>query len=390
MNRPFRPDDVGTRGRPADRDIRYPRLHDRPRARPLPPGVPDVGPAWRADEQGTSGPVSSGSGAAGDGLGIEPDIDRALVEKPEADTGTATDARVDGEPEDDTSFATIDHRDRGEKRSSRRNVQPREWQEARPDDPVAAPVERQRAHVGRVIAPWESVDWERVDEPDATDPGTGPIRRRADLTPDAPEPIAKELRETIGPRRGARLERALMEASKAYERQRYGDTLRMLRPLLDETPDVAAVQELAGLCWYRQGRWADAIRALERFAQLSGSVEQNPVLADCHRARGHHERVGELWAELGESSPNAELITEGRIVMAGSLADQGRVQDAIRLLQRSGGALKRPKPHHLRLWYAMADLCERAGEVPRARELFGRIAKHDPTFADVGDRLATL
>ncbi len=181
-----------------------------------------------------------------------------------------------------------------------------------------------------------------------------------------------------------------MEASGAYERQRYADSLRMLRPLLEESPDVAAGAELAGLCSYRQGRWADGVRFLERFTGLTGSVEQNPVLADCHRALGHHSRVAELWTELAESSPSATLVAEGRIVMAGSLADEGKVQDAIRLLQKSATALKKPKSHHLRLWYALADLYERAGELPRARELFTRIVTHEPGFSDARERVRAL
>jgi hypothetical protein len=52
--------------------------------------------------------------------------------------------------------------------------------------------------------------------------------------------------------------------------------------------------------------------------------------------------------------------------------------------------VKRPREHHLRLWYALADLEERAGEHARARALFDRVAAHDPSFADVGARRRAL
>ena len=52
--------------------------------------------------------------------------------------------------------------------------------------------------------------------------------------------------------------------------------------------------------------------------------------------------------------------------------------------------MKRVQAHHLRLWYALADLYERAGEIPRAREFFGRVRKQDSSFADVAERLAAL
>ena len=51
---------------------------------------------------------------------------------------------------------------------------------------------------------------------------------------------------------------------------------------------------------------------------------------------------------------------------------------------------KRPRDRHLRMAYAIADLHERAGDVPRAREQFAWIRSQDPDFADVGDRLAGL
>ena len=52
--------------------------------------------------------------------------------------------------------------------------------------------------------------------------------------------------------------------------------------------------------------------------------------------------------------------------------------------------MKRVQPHHLRLWYALGDLYERAGEIPRAREMFERVRKQDSSFADVAERLAAL
>ena len=52
--------------------------------------------------------------------------------------------------------------------------------------------------------------------------------------------------------------------------------------------------------------------------------------------------------------------------------------------------MKRPRADHLRLWYALADLEERAGNMPRARALFDRVAPRRPGFADVAERLAAL
>jgi tetratricopeptide (TPR) repeat protein len=114
------------------------------------------------------------------------------------------------------------------------------------------------------------------------------------------------------------------------------------------------------------------------------------VLADCYRALGRHAKVVELWEDLRKASPSAALVAEGRIVYAGSLADQGQLQDAIAVLEASKPPSRRPQDHHLRVTYALADLYERAGDVPRARQLFAIVAAADPDLGDVEARLRAL
>jgi len=188
-----------------------------------------------------------------------------------------------------------------------------------------------------------------------------------------------------------RVERRLGQAADAFERDHLADALRILKPLSKEAPNVPAVRELTGLALYSTGQWAAAARELEAFRALGGSVEQHPVLADCYRALKRYGAVGELWDELREASPGAALVTEGRIVAAGALADQGDIDGAIQLLER--GTLRPSRAaalHHARLWYALADLYERAGDAPKARELFGRVVAVEPGLADAAERLAGL
>ena len=166
--------------------------------------------------------------------------------------------------------------------------------------------------------------------------------------------------------------------------------MRIVRPLRESYPDVAAIRELLGLCHYRLGQFPAAAKELGHFADLTGSVDQHPVLMDCARSQKKYSRVESLWDELSVASPSAALVTEGRIVLAGSLSDRGRLRDAIALLERRGNGVQRPADHHLRLWYTLADLCERSGDLPRARELFDRVRKRDASFADVAERLVAL
>ena len=145
---------------------------------------------------------------------------------------------------------------------------------------------------------------------------------------------------------------------------------------------MAAARELYGLTLYRQGKWKPAIKELEAFRLLTGSTEQHPVLADCYRALGNRAMVDELWEELRAQSPSAELVTEGRIVVAGASPTPATCPPPSACSSRAGACPKRPQEHHLRRAYALADLYERAGDVARARELFSRLVAADPDFAD--------
>lgn len=199
-----------------------------------------------------------------------------------------------------------------------------------------------------------------------------------------------ELVRALGPRKADRANERLRDAAHAFERERYDEARTLLRPLAEQAPQAPSVRELLGLTYYRLGRWKDAVRELEAFRQLTDSTEQHPVLADCYRALKRPRDVEALWDELREASPSGDLVTEGRIVMAGSLADRKQLAEAIALLEKSHRGTKRVQVHHLRQAYVLADLYERAGDVARARELFRWILAEDPEFADAAERVSGL
>ena len=224
-----------------------------------------------------------------------------------------------------------------------------------------------------------------------TQRGRGP-RQRVPL-PAVPHPALdprSELLRVLGAQRGRSAARRFDEAGRAFRAERFKEALPLLVRLARDAPDLADVRELYGLVLYRLGRFKEAVRELEYFRELSGSVEQHPVLADCHRALGRWADVEALWKELGAASPSAELVTEGRIVLAGAKADRDDLPAAIRILEQGWRLPSRPRPHHLRRAYALADLYERAGRPPRARELFRWVETHDPRLADVSQRVRAL
>jgi tetratricopeptide (TPR) repeat protein len=227
------------------------------------------------------------------------------------------------------------------------------------------------------------------------DEASSAVRRGSNARRDpAPIDLESEVREqltrAVGTAKRERVERRLAEAAEHFESERFADAARILKKLVDEAPTVAAVHELYGLTLYRQEKWKLAARELEGFRFLANSTEQHPVLADCYRALRQWAKVDELWEELREVSPSAELVTEGRIVTAGSLADRDDLPGAIRLLASGFTFPKRPMPHHLRRAYALADLYERVGDLPAARAMFGRVDAVDPGFADVRARVRAL
>ena len=114
-------------------------------------------------------------------------------------------------------------------------------------------------------------------------------------------------------------------------------------------PESASARELHGLVCYRLGRWRDAIRHLNAAAELAGEdVSQIPVIMDCHRALGHHRKVRDLWASLRSASPPADILVEGRLVLAESEAEHGDLPGAIDLLVQAGGEARRSDSHRSR------------------------------------------
>ena len=253
--------------------------------------------------------------------------------------------------------------------------------------------------------PWIRDDGAGREFEDATGParraarssGTGArealtkLGRRVTL----PTEVATEIRnaaDVATPRQKERLVEQAEQAYAAYERGRYTDALRLVKPVAAEAPGVAAVRELAGLSAYRSARWREAARHLEALGTLEDSSEHLPVLMDCQRALRKPRRVADLWAELRHRSPDPDVLAEGRIVAASSLADSGDLQGAIVMLANSGASrsLRNPSERHVRQWYVLGDLYERAGDVPRARQYFERVGKAEPEAYDVSARLAAL
>ena len=205
------------------------------------------------------------------------------------------------------------------------------------------------------------------------------------------ERCGKRIRSIVGETSSKRVVERVALALDAFEKGRYAEARRIVVPVTRECEGVEFIHEIAGLSLYRTGSWRDAAEHLEIARGLSGgSTLNHPMLADCYRALKRYDKVDELWKELKESSPDAAIVAEGRIVAAGALADKGDLQAAVRVMEQVRKDPAKVREHHLREWYVLADLYDRSGDVIKAREWFTKISRQDKGFADVDARLAEL
>jgi tetratricopeptide (TPR) repeat protein len=186
------------------------------------------------------------------------------------------------------------------------------------------------------------------------------------------------------------LRERLAHAQQALDRERLDEARRIASALAKEVPGVAAVHELLGLTAYRTGRWKQAAAELELAQTMRPNVELLPVLADTYRALHRYSDVERIWSEVREISPGAEIMAEARIVVAGAHADRGDLQGALRTMAKAATVPKRVRDHHLREWYVLGDLHDRAGDTLEAARWFRLVAEHDRDFVDVDERLRAL
>ncbi len=185
--------------------------------------------------------------------------------------------------------------------------------------------------------------------------------------------------------------KALKQAGEAYERDRYEDALRLARKLDSLVPDIPANLELLGLTQYRMGRYESALRTLRKHFKLTDDPSQMPVMMDCARALGKNVELEHWWSLLRAASPSREIVTEGRIVYCGFLADSEQFDKAEALLKQAVTRELNPaKLSAIRQKYLLGMVYERQGDIAQAREVYSEILRVDRGAYDIAERLAGL
>ena len=236
-----------------------------------------------------------------------------------------------------------------------------------------------------------SAQWVRDDAPVTAKKTKGDVGKKPYALP---ADIAAEIRRSFtgSAYQRERLVSFMTDAAQAYDRHRYEEALRLAKNVALSVPSVASAQELAGLSAYRAERFAMARKFLRAAFELSGDGQHLPQVMDCERAARRYSLVKSTFQQLIESEPTPDVLAEGRIVLASTLADQSKFQEAIDLLNAGGASkiLRNPSGRHLRLWYTLADVYDRAGDATAARELFARVVSVDPEAYDAFTRLEEL
>lgn len=153
---------------------------------------------------------------------------------------------------------------------------------------------------------------------------------------------------------------------------------------------VPAAREALGMVAYRMGDFSRALTEFRTVRRLSGSSHLLPLMVDCERGLGRHDRALDLAA-----SPEAATLTEAErielaIVVSGVRRDLG--QDDAALLALQVPALRRgAKAGVHRLHYAYADALLHLGREDEAREWFLKAVEGDTdNETDAVERLEEL
>ena len=202
--------------------------------------------------------------------------------------------------------------------------------------------------------------------------------------------IVRELRATARPGKGEILVKVFGQAAGAFAADDYDMAVRLGDQSKHMALRAASVRELLGLAYYHLGRWQEAARELAAFRRITGSTEQNPVIADCYRAMKKPEKAIELCDEIVPGEVEPAVYYEGQIVAAGALADLGRLDEAIARLERLDLDPEVAGDHHVRVWYVLADLLERRGRFTQALEWFDAVTAADAEMTDAPERAQRL
>lgn len=182
----------------------------------------------------------------------------------------------------------------------------------------------------------------------------------------------------------------LEQAVRDLERERPEPAVRAATNAKALATRSSAVREILGLALYDAGRFREALREFQAYKRITGRLDQNHLMGDCHRALGAPEKAFDLVQDELRAKLPEQVRAEAAVVGGAALADMGRFDEALSFLRRFPTRADEARPHDLRIWYVLGDVLSKAGRPREAAQEFRKIVRHDPTAFDVAERLAAL
>jgi len=204
------------------------------------------------------------------------------------------------------------------------------------------------------------------------------------------DPLVEEVRGAAARSKQAAAVESFERARELLQKGRDGAAAHAAEDAKRLAPRSIAVRELLGVALYRAGRYREALRELQAYRRISGRLDENHLVADSYRGLGMPEKAVPVAREAVSGKLPEETRAEAAIVGAAALADLGRFDEALSLLQRFPVRRNVGRPWELRLWYVTGDVLERAGRRADAAEEFRRIVRYDADAFDAAERLASL
>lgn len=235
---------------------------------------------------------------------------------------------------------------------------------------------KRRSSTGQPAATDPKRDYEAKQQPKRRD-----LRGAA---VDLPRWVVDELTRATAKERVAGALEDLGEAAAAFTDGRYHHAVRRAERAKQSAPRDATVREILGLAAYRLGDWQTALRELRTYRRFTGETTHLPVEMDVLRALKRDEDVETAWQQLQDLGARPAVTKEGIVVYGSYLADQGRLEQAAKLVMP-----RRIKDHpfdeDLRIWYVASRVAAMQGNRSRAMELRNAILASDPAFPGIDE-----
>jgi tetratricopeptide (TPR) repeat protein len=218
----------------------------------------------------------------------------------------------------------------------------------------------------------------------------------ADADVDLPGRVRKEIDRLISDRSRAKdVKACLALGTAASEDEDHATASLYLLWAKHLAPRSAVVREALGIALYRADDFRAALAELQAYRRLSGTTDQNHLIADCIRSEGRDvERAVVIGMELVEDErAEIERRAEAAIVVAAVHLADGRTTRARTVLDLflSGPVARSvPAPSAVRLLWVAADVAEAEGATPKAIAALERLISLDAAYPDAAERLERL